>query len=220
MYMQRITLQAAPGRMPDLFELVRGEALARQADGLQIAIAAPLTGMGTQITVNIRFDTLAELQALRERNRDDAHFQAFMGRMAPLMAGWTETELWESAVVPPQGVTPRYVQGVKLTPALGKNFELASLMMDRAHERQAGGLNCLLWEEVAGDPLRVNFTLLFDSLADYEHYRAQNRNAPAFQAFMNRVAPLLAKSPQFELLEVMVPFQAARQREMAGAAQR
>jgi len=220
MYMQRITMQAANGRMPDLFELVRAEALARQSDNLRIAITTPITGMGTQISVNIRFESLSELQELRDRNRDDAHFQAFIGRIAPLMAGWIETELWESIIPPPEGVTPHYVQMVKLTPTLGKNFELVSVMSDRARERQAGGLNCALWDEVAGDPLRINFALLFDSLADYERYRSENRNNPAFQSFMNRVSPMLDKSPQFELHEVMVPFQAARQREMVGAAQR
>jgi hypothetical protein len=220
LYALRMTQFAALGKMPELRELHATQARARQAQGIRASLTVPIVGGEPRLNVGIAFETLADLQAFRERNLSDKQFQAFAAKASQLTAKPGVSELWEVLTPAGPGSDPSYLQRITYTAALGKARTLRETLEKRVSERQAEGVRCSFSEQMASDASRFAVINLFGSLADFEAHRNRLRADTTAAGFMDKVAALVAVSPSVELSEVIVPFQPVAAREMAGTATR
>ena len=220
MYALRMTQFAALGKMAELREVHAAQARVRQAQGIRASLTAPIVGGAPRLIIGLAFETLADLQALRERNLSDKQFQAFAAKAAQLIAKPGESELWEVLTPAQTGSDPSYLQRITYTAAMGKNRALHEMLEKRVAQRQAEGVRCSFSVQMASDAARYSVINLFASLADFEAYRNRMRADASAQDFLEKLTPLLAASPSVELSEVIVPFQPVAARELAAAATR
>ena len=219
MFTQRIVLTPALGRAAELVEVLSERVRGQQAQGLRAGLHSPLTGHG-RLVVGIGFETLAGLQAFREKNRQDATFQAFQAKIAPLQAKPATFELWEVTIAVNPASPPKYVQRIVTTAAPGQANALKELLSQRVRENQEKGVTCGLGQQMASDAPRFGMVVLFASLAEFEARRAQLMADSTGQQFTKKLAALCSTHGEVELSEVLIPAQLAALREMAGAATR
>jgi len=219
-YALRVTQFPAIGKWAELREVTATQVRARQAQGVRAALTAPIVGGPARMYTSIAFETLADLQAFRERNLSDRDFQAFSAKVAQLVAQPPESELWEVLTPAQPGSDASYTQRITYTAAMGKARALREMLEKRVAQRQAEGIRCSFSEQLASDAARYSVINLFGSLADFEAFRNRMRADASMQAFMDKLTPLLAASPTVELSEIVVPFQPVAARELAGAATR
>ena len=219
MFTQRIVLTPALGRAAELVEVLSERVRGQQAQGLRASLSSPITGHG-RVVVNIGFETLAGLQVFREKNRQDATFQAFQTKIAPLQAKLATFELWEVTIAGNPATPPKYVQRIVNTAAPGQANALKELLSLRVRENQEKGVTCALSQQIASDAPRFGMAVLFASLAEFEARRAQLMADSTAQQFMTKLAALCSTHGEVELSEVLIPAQLAALREMAGTATR
>lgn len=219
MFTQRIILTPGLGRARELAQALTVQTSLLQAQGVRATLSAPITGEG-RLAMGIMHDTLADLQALREKYRADEAFDAFQKRIAPMQSRLSTWELWEVTI--PANVTtqPKYSQRIVSTPASGQVSVLRDLLSQRVRDNQARGIACGFSQQMASDALRFSLVYLFGSLAEFEAHRARLLADPESQQLNEKVATLTSMHPQVELSEIMVSFQMVPQRELAGTAAR
>ncbi|MEP7214661.1 MAG: hypothetical protein ABI782_00320 [Anaerolineaceae bacterium] len=216
-FTQRIVLTPALGRNRELIQATTEQVRLRQSQGIRASLSTPITGEG-RVSIGIQFDNLADLQAFREKNREDAATQAYFAKISALQSQQPRVELWDVMVSATAATAPKYVQGIVATAALGQGGALRDLLGKRALALQAKGIDCAFSQEMASDAQRFGTTLLFASLADFEAHRAQSMADPETLQLMAKLTPLLAAQVTVTLSEVLVPFPLVAQRKLAGAA--
>ena len=144
----------------------------------------------------------------------------FSRRSPPLQAKLATFELWEVTIAGNPATPPKYVQRIVTTAAPGQANALKELLSQRVRENQEKGVTCGLGQQMASDAPRFGMVVLFASLAEFEARRAQLMADSTGQQFMTKLAALCSTHGEVELSEVIIPFQLAGQREMAGTATR
>ena len=219
MFTQRVVLTPALGQGRELTQALTMQTNLLQAQGVRASLNASLTGEG-RISVGIMHDTLADLQALAEKYQADDAFDAFQKAIAPMQARLPVWELWELTVAANVTTAPKYVQRIVNTAGIGQASALRDLLSSRVRDNQANGIVCALSEQVASDAPRFGMVILFGSLAEFEAARARRMADPATQQFGAKVAALTSVHVQVEISQILIPFQLAAQRELAGTAAR
>lgn len=220
MYTQRITLTPAPGHSAEVISLLRAQAQSRRAAGVDVALTVSLGRPGSPAVVSIRLPTITAVEEFREKNRADTDFQAFQAKLGALLASPVSYELWETLEAPPTTRQPRFVQRVELVPLPGAAPQAAQLIRARIAHAASDGIGRGLAETVIGEPERLAVIILFDSLAQFESIRNRNRQDQSFGEFQAKLGQLLAGPPSTDVSEVVLSYELAPERELAGAARR
>ncbi|MGE3076609.1 MAG: hypothetical protein AB7N24_21285 [Dehalococcoidia bacterium] len=108
-YVQAITWTAQDGEGPALRAALLERMKRRQGEGLRCALAEQVAGGAYRLGLNILLGSLGELEANRNKNRNDASFQEFGRRMAEITTS-TEVTIAE-VLVPFQPVGRRELAG-------------------------------------------------------------------------------------------------------------
>ncbi len=220
MYVQRNTYSAALGKGDDLRQLLQEAIIGYQADGIRIGLSRTVFGPAGEFTTITLAQSLAELQATRERILGGSAYRTRTAKSATLLSTQPVSSLIEPIVPFPEGPNPnRWGQRVVLTPAVGKFNDLRRITEERIRARQAR-LRISLAQTVFGvdQALVVNISLA--DFAAIDALREMNRTDADFISYQEQIQPLLARNPEVTLFEVLVPVQPAAIREMAGAATR
>ena len=220
MYIQRNTYSAAIGKGEDLRQLLNEAIIGYQADGIRIGLSRLVYGEAGQLTTITVCESLAELQATRERILAGSAYRTRVAQTIPLLSRQPVSSLVEPIIPFPEGgTTNRWGQRVVFTPLVGKLPELRSILEERVRARQAE-VRISLAQTVFGAEQALILNLSLPDFAAIDALRESNRTDPNFIAFQERIQPLLARAGELSLHEILVPVQPARAREMAGAATR
>lgn len=220
MYVQRNTYSAAVGKGDALRQLLQEAVTGYQADGIRIGLSRTVFGVAGELTTITLANSLAELQATRERIVGASAYRARVAQSVALLAAQPVSSLSEPIIPFPEGPNPnRWLQRVVLTPAVGKLNELRRLTEERVRARQSD-LRIALLQTVFGADQALIVNISLPDFAAVDALRETNRTDQDFQRYQEEIQPLLARSPEVTLFEVLVPVQPAATREMAGAATR
>lgn len=102
MYMQRVSIYANPEKVGEIRTLLIERAKARQSAGMRFALTEMVAGShGPQFTVNVLFNDLAALGAVRKRDQADGDFQKFAAKLTSLIRKPNDIDLLEVLVPMP-----------------------------------------------------------------------------------------------------------------------
>ena len=108
-YIQTVTWTARHGEGPALRTAFMERMKRRQSEGFRCALAEQVAGDAFRLRLNVLLGSLGELEANRNRNRNDSAFQEFGRRLAEMT---TSTEVAISEVLAPfQPVSQRELAG-------------------------------------------------------------------------------------------------------------
>ena len=220
MYVQRTTYSAAVGKGEDLRQLLQEAVIAYQADAIRVGLGREVFGTAGELTTIVLADTLAELHTTRERILGGAGYRTRVAQSIALLSTQPVSSLLEPIVpFPEDRPAGRYTQRVVLTPAVGKFNDLLRLTEERVLSRRAQA-RIALSQTVFGADQALVINISLPDFAALQALREHNRTDSAFIAFQEQIQPLLARTTQVSLHEVLVPVQPAAIRELAGTATR
>lgn len=99
-----------------------------------------------------------------------------------------------------------YMQRISIYPDPEKIAEVRTMLIERAKTRQSSGTRVALSELVAGsDTPQFTVSTMFDDLAAFEAFRKRDQADAEFQKFVAKIASLIRKPTDFDLLELLVP---------------
>jgi hypothetical protein len=99
-----------------------------------------------------------------------------------------------------------FMQRISIYPDPEKLGEVRSMLLERVKARQGAGIRLALTELVAGsDTPQFTVSTLFDELAAFEAQRKRDQADGDFQKFVGKLASLIRKPTDFDLMEVLAP---------------
>ena len=109
-FAQRVVLSPAPGKTAEMRSLVAERIRQRQASGASASLAQTVFAPENALVVVLGFQSLAEIDALRDGQRDNEEWQAYLMKIDSLSARLPAIELLE-ILVPMQPVAERELAG-------------------------------------------------------------------------------------------------------------
>ena len=98
-----------------------------------------------------------------------------------------------------------YMQRISIYPTPEKLGEIRTLLIERTTARQAAGMRVALTEMIAGSHHpQFSVNVLFNDLAEFEASRKRDQADGDFQKFVAKLASLIRKPNDFDLLEVLL----------------
>lgn len=196
MFTMRWTYYPTNAGMLDLLELEKEWVKDRQSKGDRIGLlrdAVPVDGARFQ-TITF-FDSLADYDKQRERNRSDTSIRNWIDRTVPLVRAPWRMALFE--VVVPVPTLPR--QGeylVRFTgyPAAGRGGDYRATVVDVAKRLQTQGVNIgATWQHFAQEGASAQWILPLKKFGDWEQLQEKVFSDPAVQAFGRAHADIARK---------------------------
>ena len=207
MYIQFIHHCPAPGKGPELRALLEEWAKTAPARGFRHNLGSRILGPEGQDFVNgIQHEDLAAFETYPQRSQANPAFATFSARQQPLLSRPAVTDLYEVLVPAPAGPR-RFTYRVGLYPAIGKGPAVRGLLEDRVKALQGRGFLYGLQAKMFSEDGPVFAAGIgFEDLTALETYLQNNRRDPEFQAFNEKIQPLLGRPIKSELYQVLVPF--------------
>lgn len=207
MLIQRIIHYPALGKNAELLAALEERNTAANAAGSPHSLGMTMFAPELAYVDQIRHADLAAIEAYQARNAADPAFQAWSSKLTGLLARPQAQELWDVLVAPQPTTAPRFAVHVVAQPALGKGPELRKTLEERSRT-EAPGLagSGLAMQLAAPETPTYAVTLLFASLADADTYRAHVAQDAGFAAYQAKLAGLLGRPVQQQMVRIVRPF--------------